>query len=175
MSYIIAVAAIAAMIGLDQWVKHLTVLHLQNGADIPLIEGVFRLTYVENRGAAFGLLTGGRWIFIALTVVVLGAIVVYFIRLPKTKQTCFLRCALVVLCGGALGNFLDRVRQGYVVDMFYFHWFEFPVFNVADILTVAATFAICAMILFPKAFHTEFIFGEDKKKETTEGAHADCD
>jgi len=174
MSYIIAMAAIAAMIGLDQWVKHLAVAHLQNAPDIPLIEGVFRLAYVENRGAAFGLLEGARWVFVVLTVIVLGAIVVYFIRLPKTKQTRLLRGALIVLCGGALGNFIDRARQGYVVDMFYFHWFEFPVFNVADILTVVSTFLLCAMIIFPRAFKTEFILGEDKKKNAEE-AYADHD
>ena len=179
MSYIIAIAAIAAMIGLDQWVKWLAVTHLQNAPDIPLVEGVFRLAYVENRGAAFGLLDGGRWVFVVLTALVLCAIAVYFVRLPKTKQTRLLRAALIILCGGALGNFIDRARQGYVVDMFYFHWFEFPVFNVADILTVCSTFLLCAMILFPKAFKTEFMLGGEKKETQTENTaeetHADTD
>ena len=171
MSFILAAAAVLVMVGIDQLVKYLAVTKLAPIGEYPLIEGVFKLSFVENRGAAFGLMQGFRWVFIVLTGVVLIALAVYFVKLPRTKETRLFRVMLTVLCAGALGNFVDRVRQGYVVDMFYFHWFEFPVFNVADILVVCSTIFLCIMILFPKTFKTDFVFPDEKK----EAGHADTD
>jgi len=175
MTYVFSLLAIAALVALDQYVKYLAVVNLAPIREYPLWDGVFKLAYVENTGAAFGLLENGRVIFIILTVVVLGLLVFYYIKLPKTKQTRLFRAVLTVLFAGAIGNFIDRARQGYVVDMFYFHWFEFPVFNVADILLVCSTLFICVMILLPKVFGTDFVFGEDKKTAVAESEAVEAD
>jgi signal peptidase II len=132
----IAIGAIGLLVALDQVTKYYVVKLLRPVMSITLIEGVFDLCYVENNGAAFGLLRGARWFFVVLAVVILGAIFVYYRKLPKNPQTNWTRCALVLLSAGALGNFIDRFRNGYVVDFFRFRFVEFPVFNVADCLLV---------------------------------------
>jgi len=168
MTYVISLGALALMIGLDQLTKYLAVTHLLPIGEYQLIDGVFRLSFVENRGMAFGLLAGGRWVFILLTVLVLGAVVYYYIKLPKTRSTLLTRMALTVVCAGALGNFIDRVRQGYVVDFFYFHWFEFPVFNVADIFVVCGTISLCVLIILGDV-------ADKKKGKAAKEANANAD
>lgn len=140
--------AAAAIIGLDQWTKQLTVEHLMNKPDITLIDGVFELAYVENRGAAFGMLQNKIWLFALFTIVVLMGMLILYARLPKTSRYTPLRATLVMLFSGAVGNFIDRIRIGYVVDMFHFYWFEFPVFNVADIFIVLSCGLLMILLLF---------------------------
>lgn len=148
MGVIISLISALAIIGLDQWVKKLTVTHLMNQPDIDLIDGVFELAYVENRGAAFGMLQDKVWVFALFTIIVLLAMVILYIRLPKTGRYKPLKVTLVMLFSGAVGNFIDRVRIGYVVDMFHFYWFEFPVFNVADVFIVISCGLLMILMLF---------------------------
>ncbi len=148
MGYIIALIATVALIGMDQWVKYISVNHLMNQPDITIIDGIFELAYVENRGAAFGMLQNKIWVFAIFTILVLAFMIIIFIRLPQTSRFRPMRVTLVLLFSGALGNFLDRVRIGYVVDMFHFYWFEFPVFNVADIFIVISCFMLVLLMLF---------------------------
>jgi len=148
MGIIISLISALAIIGLDQWVKTLTVTHLMNQPDISLIDGIFELAYVENRGAAFGMLQNKIWVFALFTIIVLLAMVILYIRLPKTGRYKPLKVTLVMLFSGAVGNFIDRVRIGYVVDMFHFYWFEFPVFNVADIFIVISCGLLVILMLF---------------------------
>ena len=114
------IAAILIMIVVDQVVKHWAFTVLQPQHTIPLIENVFHLTYIENRGAAFSMFAkfDSRWIFVALASVITLAIC--YTLSKKLMQT-------------ALGNAIDRVARGFVVDMFDFRLIHFPVFNVADI------------------------------------------
>lgn len=157
MGFIISLIGAVAIIGLDQLVKSLTVTHLMNQPDISIIEGVFELAYVENRGAAFGMLQNQIWVFALFTIIVLFAMVLLYIRLPKTGRYTPLRVTLVMLFSGAVGNFIDRVRIGYVVDMFHFYWFEFPVFNVADIfIVISCVFLVILMLFYYKEEELDF-------------------
>ena len=127
------IIAVLLMIALDQAVKLWALTSLQAQHTIPLIENVFHLTYVENRGAAFSLFAqfDSRWIFVALACVIT---VVILIALQKEyMQTVLGRWSLVLIAAGARGNAIDRVAHGFVVDLFDFRLIHFPVFNVADI------------------------------------------
>ena len=97
----------------------------------PLWQDVFHLTYTENRGAAFGMLQGGRWFFIVATVVVCGG-VIWFLYKDRKRMHLLMKISLALILGGALGNFIDRVWLGYVRDMFSAVIFNFAIFNVAD-------------------------------------------
>lgn len=133
---------------LDQWTKSLAVSHLKGQEDIILVQGVFQLHYLENRGAAFGIMQNKIWIFAILTAIYLAAAVWIYFRIPATKKYFILHGIAVVLTAGALGNFIDRVRLGYVIDFFYFSLIDFPVFNVADIFVVVSFFLLAVCILF---------------------------
>ena len=146
-------AGTVLLVLLDQWTKHLAVTYLAGGEDIVLIPGVFQLQYLENRGAAFGLFQNKIWAFVILTVVFLLFLIWAYLRMPKTKKYLPLHVVAAVLAAGALGNFIDRVRLGYVVDFFYFSLIDFPIFNVADIYVVVSFAALLICILF--------VYGED--------------
>ena len=127
------IAAILVMIVVDQAVKHWAFTVLQPQHTIPLIENVFHLTYIENRGAAFSMFAtlDSRWIFVALAAVITLAIC--YALSKKLMQTALGNWSLVLIAAGAVGNAVDRVARGFVVDMFDFRLIHFPVFNVADI------------------------------------------
>ena len=127
------IAAILVMIVVDQVVKHWAFTVLQPQHTSPLIENVFHLTYIENRGAAFSMFAkfDSRWIFVALAAVITLAIC--YALSKKLMQTALGSWSLVLIAAGAVGNAVDRVARGFVVDMFDFRLIHFPVFNVADI------------------------------------------
>jgi signal peptidase II len=132
----------------DQWTKHLAVENLAGKSGKILIPGVFQLQYLENRGAAFGFFQNQRWIFVVLTIIfVLGIIWLYF-KIPMERKYFILHAVSVLLTAGALGNFIDRLRLGYVVDFFFFSLINFPIFNVADIFVVISFIIIAICILF---------------------------
>ncbi|ONI46933.1 signal peptidase II [Epulopiscium sp. SCG-B10WGA-EpuloA2] len=128
-----------ALIILDQIVKRWAVTTLKGANDIEFIKEVFHFAYVENRGAAFGILQNRQWLFVIITVVVIIIIICYWRKIPKTKIGTFYKFSLMLIISGAIGNLIDRVYLGYVVDMFYFVLIDFPVFNVADICVVTGT------------------------------------
>lgn len=157
--YILALAAVAAGIFLDQWSKFMAVAHLKGQEGIELIPGVFKLTYLENRGAAFGMLQGKQIFFYIITVVILIVIAWVYIRIPAPGRFFALRACAVLIASGAVGNFIDRVRLEYVVDFFYFELIDFPVFNVADIfVTVSAALLVILMLFYYKEDDLEQIF-----------------
>ena len=124
---------------LDQASKHWVITTLNTFQSVPIIPGVLHLTRTHNTGIAFGLMDGKGWITIPLSLMVMGGIVVY---LRRTKASRFVQVMLGLLFGGAAGNLVDRVRYGYVVDMF--DLLVWPVFNVADI---AITVALMGLVL----------------------------
>ncbi len=130
----------------DQITKFLTVRYLKPLKSVPLLEGLLRLTYVENRGAAFGILQNQRWFLIVLPVLVIGAMIFYLIF--HRKDSLLLKVSLAVIIGGAIGNLIDRVFLGYVVDMFEFAFIDFPVFNMADIAVVCGAILLGIQIIF---------------------------
>ncbi|MCQ2427868.1 MAG: signal peptidase II [Clostridia bacterium] len=125
---IILIAAIAA----DQATKLLTVAKLDLGSSFDLIHGVFRFTYIRNEGAAFGMLSEHRWVFLVLSTVAIVGIIIYVIKNPPKSKVAMLSLTLIV--AGGIGNMIDRVRLGYVIDFLDFYAFPFWkwIFNVAD-------------------------------------------
>lgn len=116
----------------DQFTKYFAVLHLKGKPGVSLVPGVFELSYLENTGAAWGMFGGMKWLFLILTAVVAILIVYSWIKAPYTGTYTAFRILSSILAAGAIGNALDRVFRGFVVDFFYLSLIDFPVFNVAD-------------------------------------------
>lgn len=114
-----------------------------------LIPGVFSFSYVENRGAAFGMFQNQTVLFVVMTVLACGGIAYLLIRERKKMHT-LMRVCLALILAGAVGNFVDRIWLGYVRDMFYFELINFAVFNVADSAISVGTVALILDILFFK-------------------------
>lgn len=139
---------IVILILLDQLAKHEALLHLKNKESISLISGVLQLSYVENRGMAFGMLEGRQLLFVGMCVVFCIALIWLFIRIPKNRYYLPLLVTGAVLFGGAAGNFIDRIVRGYVVDFIYFSLIDFPVFNLADIYVVCGGIVLVLLVVF---------------------------
>lgn len=156
----------ASLILLDQFAKILAVSHLKEKNPVQLLPGVLELQYLENRGAAFGILEGKRWLLIIFTCIVLAAIAyVYLRKIPDEKRYRLFRLTSILLFSGAFGNFIDRLSRNYVIDYFNFLFIEFPVFNVADIYITAAAFLLIVVGLFYyKEEDYEKIFSSSKKE-----------
>ena len=146
--YFAGILAFVALLIIDQITKLRAVATLKNQEPFVLIDGVFELHYLENFGAAFGILQGQRTFFVIITVIILIVVFYIYAKMPKTKRFNILRMILVLIGAGALGNFIDRTRQGYVVDFFYFKLIDFPIFNVADIYVTGSAIALVVFILF---------------------------
>lgn len=126
--YVIAVAVIAV----DQLTKYLVVIQMEQGQSIELISGFLYLTSHRNAGAAFGILQGQMWLFYIATVIVVGVIV--YMIITQAKESRFFGISLGLVLGGAIGNFIDRLLEGEVVDFIdvFIFTYNFPIFNVAD-------------------------------------------
>jgi signal peptidase II len=139
---IFGIVGTLVMVLADRLVKMWAVANLQPVGTMPLIPGFIGLRYVENTGAAFSMLQGRQIFLIALTTVALLAVAfVLFIRRPKDKLEVI---SLTMLLGGGIGNYIDRIVRGYVVDCFEFQFMNFAVFNVADIFVVVG---VCLLLL----------------------------
>lgn len=136
----------------DQFSKNAAIKYLKNQRPIIIIENLFQLNYVENRGAAFGILQGKRVLFLIITILVILIVTFYLIK--YYNQINFItRISLAMLIGGAIGNLIDRIRLGYVVDFISINLinkYDFPVFNIADICLVVSTILIAYLVLFDK-------------------------
>ncbi|MCL2397999.1 MAG: signal peptidase II, partial [Defluviitaleaceae bacterium] len=147
---VLPAAFLIVLLAIDQFTKYLAVTYLAPVREIVLIDGVFSLLYHENSGMAFGLFQGGRWFFVISTVLALGFFMYYYTSLPKTRYHDRMRFFILMFVGGALGNFVDRLMQGYVVDFFFISLINFPIFNMADVFLTVAVFALAAIVLFTK-------------------------
>ena len=101
---------------------------------IPVIKGVFNITYVKNTGASFGMMAGARWFFVAVTVILIAAVIYYAVKNKITDKLFLVSASFVV--GGGIGNLIDRIATGAVVDFFDFCLINFAIFNVADCFVV---------------------------------------
>lgn len=148
MLYVIAVMILI----FDQITKYLAVKHLKGKDVITIIDNMLEFSYVENYGAAFGILQNRKYFFIFMTSLVIVAIFVILVNnynyLNKPMKV-----ALAMLVGGSLGNLIDRIRLGYVIDFIsvkFGNSYNFPVFNIADSFIVIATILIVYMVIFNK-------------------------
>lgn len=139
---------ILVLIALDQITKGAASAHLRGSDPYVIIDRVLVLTYVENRGAAFGIMNGMRVFFLILAPLVSVLLFAASLRIRQGTRYLPLRTAFICIIAGALGNFIDRLLNGYVVDFIYFMPIDFPVFNVADIYVTCAAFALVFLIMF---------------------------
>ncbi len=140
--------AFVILVAVDQATKLLVIERLKGQPSIKLIDGVFELQYLENRGAAFGMLQNGKVFFVFAAIVMLTVIVFVLIKAPLAKKYRPWHVFLVMIAAGGVGNMIDRIRLDYVVDFFYFSLINFPIFNVADIYVTVGTALFLIMILF---------------------------
>ncbi|MBS4898084.1 MAG: signal peptidase II [Streptococcus sp.] len=123
--------SILILILLDQAVKGYVVKEIPLGGMRRFIPKVVSLTYLKNSGAAFSMLENQQWFFTIITLIAMGAAFVYLYR--HIKGSIWLLLGLTLIISGGIGNFIDRLRQGFVVDMFHLDFMNFAIFNVADI------------------------------------------
>jgi signal peptidase II len=143
------------IVALDQFTKFLTVANIALGQQIPFLPGLIRFTYVRNYGAAFSSLQGQQWLF-AIIFAVFTVLILWEYRKKSMPFSAFERWCIAAIYGGGLGNMIDRVRLGYVVDMIETEFMEFPVFNVADcFITCGCILLMVSLILFNKEFWKE--------------------
>ena len=144
-------AIIAVTVFIDQITKYLTIFYLKPIDTLPIIQDVIHLTYVENTGAAFGMMKDSRWVFMLVSSVAIVGILgymVYHIWIKKRPMHWAQALSLSFIVGGGIGNMIDRTLLGYVVDMIDFRLINFAVFNVADsFVCVGAGIMILYLIL----------------------------
>ena len=132
----------------DQLTKLWALAELRGSEGISVITGIFELQYLENRGAAFGILQNHQVLFLLITVLAAVLLTYIYARIPDDKKYIPLRICYVLLMAGAFGNMIDRAFRGYVVDFFYFKLIDFPIFNVADIYVTVTMVLLMGLILF---------------------------
>ena len=159
MQFLAYVLFVAGIVAADQFTKYLTVANIALYEDIPFIPGLLQLTYVQNTGAAFSSFEGQQWLFALIFVFFTGLVLWEYFKKPMGFTT-FERWCIASIYGGGLGNMIDRVRMGYVVDMIETTFIEFPVFNVADcFITCGCILMMIHLVLFNKEF-----WKDEKKK-----------
>lgn len=149
----LAAAAFVLLTALDQWTKGLAVERLKGREAFIIWNHVFELLYSENRGAAFGMMQGGRPFFVVIAVVVFAVVLHVLWRLPDKAKFIPLGSCAVFVAAGAAGNLIDRLANGYVVDFLYFSLIDFPIFNVADCYVTVSAAVLC-LLLF-SGFYSE--------------------
>ena len=163
MLYALCAALALALLGLDQWVKHYVTVNIPLGEAQPLLPGLVELRTVHNYGAAWSSFSGMRWLLVAVTSVIVIAVAAVLIR-RIVRHPVGVMAGFLILSGG-LGNIVDRVRLGYVVDMFHLEfWPSYPTFNVADICVVCGA-------LLGAVYYLWFYEKYDRKG----GDHGDAD
>ena len=158
-----AVIILIVLIAADQLLKWWTVSHLALGESAPLIPGVIQLTRLHNTGAAWSSFSGARWLLVAVTSIAMLALLL----VKKIVRHRLGVAACLLILGGGLGNMIDRVARGYVVDMFDLQLFRYPIFNLADCFVVVGAIlgAVYYLFLYEKY--------DAKKKENGHDAGAD--
>ncbi len=152
MTYLFMALFAVLAVALDQWTKALTVANIALYQDVPFWDGLFHFTYVRNTGAAFSSFQGQQWLF-ALIFVGFTGLLVYDLVKKAMPFKPFERWCIAAIWAGGLGNMIDRVRLGYVVDMIEVEFIRFPVFNVADsFITCGCVLLIFHLIFFNKEF-----------------------
>ncbi|MDO4291999.1 MAG: signal peptidase II [Eubacteriales bacterium] len=143
---------------LDQGTKRLAVLFLKDRPPVGLIPGVLELRYLENRGAAFGILQDQKLFFVVITCLILAFCLYALWRMPAGRKYTLLHVLGGILMAGALGNLIDRVRLNYVIDFIYISLIDFPIFNVADMYVTLVCAAGLLLVFFGRYRESDFDF-----------------
>lgn len=152
------------LIALDQATKYGAVRYLKDQNPLIIIPDALQLSYLENRGAAFGMMQNQKLFFVFVTIIVLGIIVYILVKAPQHEKYRKLHIALIFISGGALGNMIDRIRLDYVVDFIYFSMIHFPIFNVADIyVTVSSCYLLFLLCFVYKEHDLDFMSIKTKR------------
>lgn len=183
--FFISTVFVAILVAIDQITKSLAVAFLKNKPAIPIIKDVFELEYLENTSAAFGMdpisllhkifqfdvfnqnpeiyLNVRMGFFYLLTIVMIWLLGLFYLRIPKEKRFRYMDWIVLFMIAGAIGNFIDRATQQYVVDFLYFKLISFPIFNVADIYVTCAVIALLILgLIYYKDEDIERIFPSKK-------------
>ena len=132
----------------DQLSKYFVDLYLKDSAAVQVIPGFLSFRYHENKGAAWGMLADHRWVFMVISSIAILAIIAYLIWSRKKKDSIIFRISLCFFAGGGIGNMIDRVILGYVIDFLRFDFIDFPIFNIADsFITVGAALMVVNLIM----------------------------
>ena len=158
MSFALLALFSALVVALDQITKYFTVANIPLYGDVPFIPGLLKLTYVRNTGAAFSSFEGAMWLF-ALVFALFTALVIYDLVKKAMPFTVLERWCIAAVYGGGLGNMIDRLRLGYVVDMIEVEFIRFPVFNVADCFITCG----CILLMISLVFLNKEFWKEEKK------------
>lgn len=146
--YIIDAILLVVLIFFDQLTKYLAVINLKNQPAFPIINEVLVLNYLENKGAAFGMLQNQKIFFVLVACVFLSVMVFVIIRMPAESKFNKMHLLLTAISAGAIGNMIDRIRLDYVVDFIYFSIINFPIFNFADVCVTVSTVLVIIFVLF---------------------------
>ena len=142
---ILLIAIIVGAVALDQLTKWLAVIYLENEASFPLWKDVLHFTYARNEGAAFGMLSDQRWIFMIFsTIAIVGLLIYLFAFRPKSR---YVQITLAMIVGGGIGNMIDRIALGYVIDFIDFTLIDFAIFNVADSFVTVGAFMLMGYLI----------------------------
>ena len=148
MYLVLAPVWVAALVLLDQRIKLFAQAELKGTAGNTLIPGILGLRYVENHGMAFGLLQNARIFFIVVTVLVLILFGLIYLAIPEKKRFFPLSAGVILMSAGAIGNFIDRLRLGYVIDYLNLEFISFPVFNLADCFLTWTAVVMAILLVF---------------------------
>ena len=165
-SFVRGIVWFLALTVVDQLTKYAAVAFLKSRKRIDLIPGVFELFYLENRGAAFGIMRGRQFIFIVIALLITICLAFLYRRIPCEKRYVPLKIICVSIAAGAMGNMIDRLFHTYVIDFLYFSLIDFPVFNVADCyVTIGVGLLIILLVTFYKDEPFDFLNPSYKKEK----------
>lgn len=169
--FVVPILSVLAIVGLDQWTKWLTLKYVKGTEGFYIINKILRICFVKNEGMAWGMFQNKQVVFIILTPIVVAGLIYVFYKMPFEKKFIWLRICDIFLVGGAIGNVIDRIFRGeelfhgYVVDMIYAEFINFPVFNIADsFITVGFAMLIILSFFVYKESDFDAIFGKKKDK-----------
>jgi signal peptidase II len=148
----IYLAIIIFVVFLDQYSKYLILTHIAPVDTYPIIPNVFHLTYAENTGAAFSLFANMQIILILITLIFIGILIFFLLKIPKTRENILINLSIAFIVGGAAGNLIDRIRLDYVVDFLDFRMIKFAIFNFADMFVVCGSLLLVIGLLANKNF-----------------------
>jgi signal peptidase II len=152
------------LIAFDQVTKYFAVTNLKDQDAFQVIPGVLKFYYHENNGAVWGIMSGKIGFLVILSVIIMAGMIYFYLRIPADKKYNLMRIILVFIAAGAIGNFIDRIVNQFVVDFIYFELINFPIFNVADCyITVSTGLLIILSLFYYKDEDFDFL---NKKKNT---------